>query len=108
LPLPPVGGAPRDFWLRVNAEVILHGSTRPDARVTVAGRPVALRPDGSFSFRFAFPDGDFGLPVRAESADGVDSLGARVRFLRGTQLEGEVGVHALAGSWDADLVQWGS
>lgn len=98
----------RGFWFRVNAEVILHGSTEPDAQVTIAGRPVALRPDGSFSFRFAFPDGDFRLPVEAVSADRMDGRKATVRFLRATALEGEVGVHPVPPAWDAALEDWGS
>ncbi len=98
----------RSFWFRINAEVILHGSTEPDARVTIAGRPVALRPDGSFSFRFAFPDGDYGLPVSATSADGVERRQATVRFQRGTVLDGEVGEHPMVPAWDADLNEWGS
>lgn len=103
--LPPE--ARRAFWFRVNAEVILHGSTEPDARVTIAGRPVALRPDGSFSFRFAFPDGDFRLPVVAVSADRQDGRQATVRFLRSTGFEGEVGEHPVSPAWDADLGEWG-
>jgi len=98
----------RSFWFRINAEVILHGSTEPDACVTIAGRPVVLRPDGSFSFRFAFPDGDFGLPVSATSADGVERRQATVRFQRGTVLEGDVGEHTMAPAWDADLQEWGA
>ena len=99
--------ARRAFWFRVNAEVILHGSTEPDARVTIAGRPVALRPDGSFSFRFAFPDGDFRLPVVAVSADRQDGRQATVRFLRSTGFDGEVGEHPVSPAWDADLGEWG-
>ncbi len=95
------------FWFRLNAEVILHGSTEPDARVTIAGRSVVLRPDGSFSFRFAFPDGDFRLPVEAISADGQDGRKASVRFLRSTGFEGEVGEHPVSPAWDADLGEWG-
>lgn len=104
----PAAEGRRSFWFRVNAEVILHGSTEPDARVTIAGRPVALRPDGSFSFRFAFPDGDFRLPVEAVSADRMDGRKAAVRFLRATALEGEVGVHPVPPAWDAALEDWGS
>ncbi len=105
--VPPPEGR-RSFWFRVNAEVILHGSTEPDAQVTIAGRPVALRPDGSFSFRFAFPDGDFRLPVEAVSADRMDGRKATVRFLRATALEGEVGVHPVPPAWDAAFEEWGA
>jgi hypothetical protein len=104
----PAAEGRRSFWFRVNAEVILHGSTEPDAQVTIAGRPVALRPDGSFSFRFAFPDGDFRLPVEAVSADRMDGRKATVRFLRATALEGDVGVHPVPPAWDAALEEWGA
>jgi hypothetical protein len=85
--------APPDFWFKVNAELILYGSTERDARVTIAGRPVVLRPDGSFSFRFALPDGDFTLPAIAVNAAGTDGRAAQLRFTRATVLTGDVGVH---------------
>jgi hypothetical protein len=89
--------------MRINAEVILHGSTDPKAAVTVAGIPVSLRHDGSFSFRFAFPDGDFSLPVVATAPDGLESRQAIVRFQRDTQLIGEVSVHPVPPSSDPTL-----
>lgn len=88
VPAPPPG-----FWLEVNAEVILYGRTERDAQVTIGDRPVRLREDGSFSFRFALPDGDFPLPVVAVNAAGTDRRAASVRFTRATVLTGEVGVH---------------
>lgn len=86
---PPVPG----FWFKVNAELVIHGSTERDARVTIAGRRVSLREDGSFSFRFALPDGDFTLPVVAVNAAGTDGRSAKLQFTRATLLSGEVGEH---------------
>lgn len=63
----------RGFRLWVATELILYGGTDPDARVTVQGKEVKLRPDGTFSLRFALPDGKLELPVEAESADGVET-----------------------------------
>jgi len=63
---------PKGFWLVVNTELILYGATEPDAKVTVQGRPVSLRPDGTFSLRFALPDGKQVLPVKATSFDVSD------------------------------------
>ena len=88
--------AAQGFWFEVNAELIVHGRTEPGARVTLGGRPVALRPDGSFTYRFALPDGDFTLPAVAIAAAGNDIRSARLHFTRGTQREGEVGHHPLA------------
>jgi len=61
---------PKGFWLTVNTELIVYGQTEADAKLTVGGRPVALRPDGSFSLRFFLPDGKQVIPVVATSSDG--------------------------------------
>ena len=94
----PFGGASgeekhRGFWFNVNAELIIYGATELDAAVTIAGRPIKLRPDGSFSFRFALPDGDYYLPAVALSADGLDMRQAALKFTRDTKYRGEVGLH---------------
>jgi hypothetical protein len=62
----------RAFRLWVATELILYGGTEPDARVTVQGKDVKLRPDGTFSLRFALPDGKIELPVKAASGDGIE------------------------------------
>ena len=59
----------RGFRLWVETELILYGATEPDARLTVQGKEVKLRGDGTFSMRFALPDGAIDLPVTAISAD---------------------------------------
>src|SRR5512136_804552 len=43
----------RGFWFRLGTELIVYGATEPDAKVTLQGRPVRLKPDGTFSVRFA-------------------------------------------------------
>jgi hypothetical protein len=55
------GGRPEGFWFNINAELIVYGATEPTARVTVGGRPLRLRPDGTFSCRFSLPDGEYEL-----------------------------------------------
>ena len=59
----------RKFWMVVNTELIVYGATEPDAHVTVQGTPIKLRPDGTFSLRFALPDGKQVIPVKAVSSD---------------------------------------
>ena len=65
----PLGAEPRlhAFWFNVNAEVIVYGATDPSAAVTIGGRPVELRPDGTFSFRLSLPDGEYELELAATS-----------------------------------------
>jgi hypothetical protein len=64
--------AARKFWLVVNCELIVYGATEPDAKVTVQGKPIKLRQDGTFSLRYALPDGKQVIPVVATSNDGID------------------------------------
>jgi hypothetical protein len=61
------------FNFDVDAELIIFGSTRPDATITLGGNPVKLRPDGSFTVRMHLPDKRQVLPVVASSADGMES-----------------------------------
>lgn len=56
------------FWLVVDTELIVYGATEPDAHMTVQGRPVQLRKDGTFTLRFALPDAKLEIPVEARSA----------------------------------------
>ncbi len=62
----------RKFWFWVNTELIVYGATEPDAKVTVQGQEIPLRPDGTFSLRFALPDGKQVIPCTAQSADKVE------------------------------------
>jgi hypothetical protein len=91
----PFGGAPgkKGFWFNVNAELIIYGATEPDATVTIGGRRIKLRSDGTFSFRFALPDGSYNLPAIATSAGGDDTRIADLAFSRSTEYSGEVGKH---------------
>ena len=86
-------GQPKNFWFNVNAELIIYGATEPDAKVTLGGHQIKLRPDGSFSYRFALPDGKYDMPAVAVSADGTDARAAELKFSRETEYLGDVGAH---------------
>ncbi len=64
---------PKGFWLVVDCELIVYGRTEPDAKVTVQGKGVTLREDGTFTLRYALPDGKQEIPVVAVSFDGDDT-----------------------------------
>jgi hypothetical protein len=91
----PFGGQERQkgFWFNVNAELILYGATEPDAQVSIGGRVIKLRPDGTFSYRFSLPDGRYELPAVAISYDKTDGRAAELKFSRETEYRGEVGAH---------------
>jgi uncharacterized protein len=82
----------KGFWFNINAELIVYGATEPAARVTIGGRRIRLRPDGTFSYRFALPDGFYTLPIEATATRG-DQRAARLEFFRQTQLSGHVAAH---------------
>jgi uncharacterized protein len=65
----PANGASFDF--QVDTELIVHGVTQPDARVTLRGEPVKIRSDGTFAVRFNLPDRRHVLPMVASSRDGA-------------------------------------
>ncbi|HEX8372904.1 MAG TPA: DUF4912 domain-containing protein [Chthoniobacterales bacterium] len=87
----PFGGAGRDFFMHVNAEVIFYGGTHPDATVWIDGKEIQLAQDGSFRYHFRLPDGEFEIPIVAESPDGVEIRSAKLVFKRGTSRTGDVG-----------------
>jgi hypothetical protein len=91
----PFGGVSQQkgFWFNVNAELIIYGATEPDAQVTIGGRVIRLRSDGTFSYRFALPDGKYELPAVAISADRTDGRAAELAFSRNTEYRGDVGTH---------------
>ena len=62
----------RKFWMWVDCELIVYGATEPDAKVTVQGKPINLRQDGTFTLRFALPDSKQAIPVKAISSDRVE------------------------------------
>jgi hypothetical protein len=91
----PFGGMEqaKGFWFNVNAELIIYGATERNAKVTLGGHEIKLRSDGSFSFRFALPDGKYDLSAVAVSADGTDARAADLKFSRETEYLGDVGAH---------------
>ena len=86
-------GKPKGFWFNVNAELIVYGATERDATVSIGGRKIKLRADGSFSYRFALPDGHYEMPIVATSADESDGRAAELQFNRSTEYRGHVGAH---------------
>jgi hypothetical protein len=78
------------FWLNVNADIVIYGATESGASVTIGGRPVSLRPDGTFSCRCSLPDGEHTVTVSAISAEG-ELRQAELKFIRATDYRREVG-----------------
>jgi hypothetical protein len=67
-----LGLSGRKFHFEVDAELIVYGTTEPNARVTLQGEPIQVRPDGTFTVRFSMPDARQIIPATASSPDGVE------------------------------------
>ena len=76
----------RGLEFHVDAEMILYGRTKPDAKVTLGGEPIKLRPDGSFTVRQPMPDKRQVLPVVASSPDGVEQRTIVIAVERNTKV----------------------
>jgi hypothetical protein len=61
----------RTVHFRVEAEMVIHGTTHPEAQVTLQGAPIKLRPDGSFSVRMDLPNRRQVIPLVACTKDGA-------------------------------------
>ena len=61
-----------------------------DATVWIDGQPIKLSPDGTFRYHFKLPDGEFAIPIVAESPDKVEKRIATLSFSRGTVRVGAV------------------
>jgi hypothetical protein len=76
----------RELEFHVDAEMILYGRTKPDAKVTLGGEPIKLRPDGSFTVRQPMPDRRQVLPVVASTPDGVEQRTIVIAVERNTKV----------------------
>jgi hypothetical protein len=79
-------GIDRDFDLQVEAEMIIHGATKPTAYVMLGGEPIKVNPDGTFSVRMDLGNARQVIPVVAESADGVEQRTIVVAVERNTKV----------------------
>ena len=59
------------FDFEVDAHMVIQGKADPHANVTLAGEPVKLRGDGSFTVKMELPDKRQVLPIVASSRDGT-------------------------------------
>jgi len=61
-----------DFTFELDAELIVFGTTEPDAQVTLQGEPIEVRPDGTFTVRYSLPNCRQVIPAVARSRDGLE------------------------------------
>ncbi|MEM9827067.1 MAG: DUF4912 domain-containing protein [Planctomycetota bacterium] len=70
----------------VEAELIVFGKSTPGASVSIAGKPVKTKADGSFTVRMELPDKRQVLPVSAETRDGLQQRTTVIAIERNTKV----------------------
>lgn len=58
------------LWVRADTDLVVYGRTDPKAHLTIDGQAVPVKPDGSFRFRAALPEGSQTIAVTVTSPDG--------------------------------------
>ncbi len=76
----------RRFQFTVDAHMIVHGATDPQASVSVGGEPVHVEPDGTFVLKMDLPDRRQVLPVIASSRDGTEQRTTVLAIERNTKV----------------------
>ncbi len=76
----------RAVQFKVDAEMVLHGTTHPEAQVTLQGAPLKLRPDGTFSVRLELPNRRQVIPLVASTKDGASQRTIVVAVERNTKV----------------------
>lgn len=79
------GPVDREFHFEIDAELIVFGTTDPEAKLTLQGEPVQIRDDGSFTVRFSLPDARQIIPVTASSPDGIEERTVVLAIERNTK-----------------------
>jgi uncharacterized protein len=74
------------FDFEVDAEMMVFGSTRSDAYVTIKGEPIKLRADGTFTVRMAMPEAREVIPIVASTSDGVEQRTVVLSIDRNTKV----------------------
>lgn len=76
----------KNFHLDLDAEMVVYGTTHPLAVLTVAGEPVTIRSDGTFSARVPFPNNRQVLAATSRSRDGLDEQTIVLAVERNTKI----------------------
>ena len=74
------------FDFTVDAYMVVQGSASPTANVTLAGEPLELRDDGTFSVKMDLPDKRQVLPIVASSRDGTQQRTTVLAVERNTKV----------------------
>ncbi|MBD2385506.1 DUF4912 domain-containing protein [Cylindrospermum sp. FACHB-282] len=73
-----------DFWFVADTELIIHGATEPDAKVSIDGHPIKLKQDGTFHLRIPFSDKLIDYLITASAANGKQTKTIHKKYSQDT------------------------
>ncbi|MDZ4849245.1 MAG: DUF4912 domain-containing protein [Pirellulaceae bacterium] len=76
----------KNFHLELDAEMVVYGTTHPAALLTVAGEPVQVRSDGTFTARVPMPNNRQVFAATSKSRDGLDEQTIVLAIERNTKI----------------------
>jgi hypothetical protein len=76
----------RDFHFELDVEMVVFGSTQPNAKLIVGSEPVSVRTDGTFSARIPMPNTRQVIPVTSRARDGSDEQTIVIAVERNTKV----------------------
>lgn len=76
----------KNFHFDLDAEMVVFGSTHPLAFLTIAGEPIKIRSDGSYSIRVPLPNQRQVMAVTSKSRDGLDEQTIVIAVERNTKI----------------------
>ncbi len=76
----------KNFHFDLDAEMVVFGSTHPLAFLTIAGEPIKIRTDGSYSIRVPLPNQRQVMAVTSKSRDGLDEQTIVIAVERNTKV----------------------
>lgn len=79
-------GPKKGFQLNVDAELVIFGSTEKGAYLSIHGEPVDIANDGSFHIRINMPNRRQVIPIRGQSASGLEQQTVVLAVERNTRL----------------------
>ena len=88
-----IGGQQMEFDFEVDAHMVIQGKANPNANVTLAGEPVKLRGDGTFTVKMDMPDKRQVLPIVASSRDGTQRRTTVLAVERNTKIMEPISKH---------------
>ncbi|MEA5571793.1 substrate-binding domain-containing protein [Calothrix sp. UHCC 0171] len=70
----------KEFWFEADAELIIHGATEPGSSVSIGGKALKLKEDGTFHLRIPFTDDLIDYVMTAVAHNGENAKTIHMHF----------------------------